>query len=139
MDRFRREHDDGRLKVRALLERPPSVEEEGWSNAALELFQADPELEWVPVVGSGNRPLAIAGRPLGMNVEPRLAGLQAVRPNDTLPEAVRRALGRPSSDRLVPLIRCDSSERYVGVVRVERLIGELADAFEAQPLPSPQS
>ena len=139
MDRFSREHDEGRRTVRALLERPPSVEEEGWSHAALELFEADPELEWIPVVGSGNRPLAIAGRPLGMNVEPRLAGLQAVRPDETLPDAVRRAMARPSSDRLVPLIRCDSHERYVAVVRVERIIGELADAFAAQPLPSPQS
>ena len=39
----------------------------------------------------------------------------------------------------MPLIRCDSRERYVAVVRVERIIGELADAYEAQPLPSPQS
>ena len=139
MDRFRREHDDGPQTVRALLERPPSVEEEGWSNAALELFEADPELEWVPVVGSGNRPLAVAGRPLGMNVEPRLAGLQPVRPDETLPEAVRRAMSRPCSDRLVPLIRCDSQERYVALVRVERIITKLADAHEAQPLPSPQS
>ena len=138
MDRFSRGHDDQRRTVRALLERPPSVEEEGWRNAALALFEADPELEWIPVVGSGNRPLAIAGRPLGMNVEPRLAGLQAVRPDETLPEAVRRALSRPSSDRLVPLIRCDSQERYVAVVRVERIVTELADAYEAQPLPSAQ-
>ena len=91
------------------------------------------------MVGSGNRPLAVAGRPLGLNVEPRLAGIEQVRPDETLPEASRRALARPASERLVPLIRCDSRERYVAVVRVERIIDELADAYEAQPLPSPQS
>jgi len=139
MDRFSRGQDDGPRTVRALLERPPSVKEKGWSKAVLRLFDADPALEWVPVLGSGSRPLAIAGRPLGMNVEPRLAGVEQVQPDETLPEAVRRALARPSSERLVPLIRCDSRERYVAVVRVERIIMELADTHEGQPLPSPQS
>ena len=139
MDRFSRGDEDQRRTVRALLERPPSVKEKGWSEAVLALFEADPELEWVPVLGSGSRPLAIAGRPLGLNVEPRLAGVEQVRPDETLPDAVRRALARPSSERLVPLIRCDSRERYVAMVRIERIIAELADAYAAQPLPSPQS
>jgi len=139
MDRFSRDDEHRPRTVRALLERPPSVKEKGWSEAVLELFAADPQLEWVPVVGSGNRPLAVAGRPLGLNVEPRLAGIEQVRPDETLPEASRRALARPASERLVPLIRCDSRERYVAVVRVERIIAELADAYEVQPLPSPQS
>ena len=139
MDRFTREHDEGPRAVRALLERSPSVKENGWAQAVLELFAADPALEWVPVLGSGNRPLAIAARPLGLNVEPHLAGIEQVRPDESIPEASRRALARPASERLVPLIRCDSRERYVAVVRVERIITELADAYEAQPLPSPQS
>jgi hypothetical protein len=140
MDRFTRGQDDDRPRtVRALLERPPSVKEKGWSAAVLELFEADPELEWVPVLGSGSRPLAIAGRPLGMNVEPRLAGVEPVEPDQSLPDAVRRAMARPASERLVPLLRSDSRERYVAIVRVERIIEELADAYESQPLPSPQS
>ena len=139
MNRFTRGHEDERRTVRALLERPPSVAEKGWSEAVLALFAADPALEWVPVLGSGSRPLAIAGRPLGLNVEPRLAGVEQVRPDETIPEASRRALARPASERLVPLIRCDSRERYVAVVRVERIIGELADAYDARSLPSPQS
>ena len=140
MNRFIRGQEDGRPRtVRALLERPPSVKEKGWSEAVLGLFAADPELEWVPVLGSGSRPLAVAGRPLGLNVEPRLAGVERVEPDETLPEAVGRALARPSWERLVPLLRCDSQERYVAVVRVERIIAELADAYAAQSLPSPQS
>ena len=139
MNRFSREHEDRPRSVRALLERPPSVKEKGWSDAVLRLFEADPALEWVPVLGSGNRPLAVAGRPLGLNVEPRLGGVERVEPDLSLPDAARRALARPSSERLVPLLRCDSRDRYVAVVRVERVIAELADAYEAQPLPSPQS
>ena len=42
MDRFSRGHDDGPRTVRALLERPPSVKEKGWSEAVLALFDADP-------------------------------------------------------------------------------------------------
>lgn len=140
MDRFSREHDHNRPPtVRALLERPPSVKEKGWSAAVLALFEADPALEWIPVLGSGNRPLAIAGRPLGLNVEPRLAGVEPVEPDLSIPDAVWRALARPASERLVPLLRCDSRDRYVAVVRVERIIEALADAYDAQPLPSPQS
>ena len=139
MDRFSRGEDEQARTVRALLERPPSVKEKGWSAAVLDLFEADPTLEWVPVLGSGNRPLAIAGRPLGLNVEPRLAGVEQVRPDETLPDAIRRALARPASERLVPLVRCDSRERYVAVVRIERIITELADAYGVQPLPSSQS
>ena len=139
MTRFSRGDEDERRSVRALLERPPSVKEKGWSDAVLALFEADPALEWVPVLGSGSRPLAVAGRPLGLNVEPRLGGVERVEPDLSLPEAVRRALARPASERLVPLLRCDTRDRYVAVVRVERIIDELADAYEAQPLPSPQS
>ncbi|HYI36608.1 MAG TPA: hypothetical protein VEX39_08395 [Thermoleophilaceae bacterium] len=139
MTRFSRGDEDERRAVRALLERPPSVKEKGWSDAVLALFEADPALEWVPVLGSGSRPLAVAGRPLGLNVEPRLGGVERVEPDLSLSDAVRRALARPASERLVPLLRCDSRDRYVAVVRVERIIDELADAYEAQPLPSPQS
>jgi len=139
MTRFSRGDDDERRSVRALLERPPSVKEKGWSDAVLALFEADPALEWVPVLGAGSRPLAVAGRPLGLNVEPRLGGVERVEPDLSLSDAVRRALARPASERLVPLLRCDSRDRYVAVVRVERIIDELADAHEAQPLPSPQS
>ena len=67
------------------------------------------------------------------------AWMERVEPDETLPGAVGRALARPSSERLVPLLRCDSHERYVAVVRVERIIAELADAYAAQSLPSPQS
>ena len=139
MNRFSRDHEEGQRSVRALLERPPSVKEKGWSDAVLALFEADLTLEWVPVLGSGSRPLAVAGRPLGLNVEPRLGGVERVEPDLSLPDAVRRALARPASERLVPLLRCDTRDRYVAVVRVERIIEELADAYEAQPLPSPQS
>ncbi len=139
MDRFSRGSNDQPRTVRALLERPPSVKERGWSVAVLDLFDADPALEWVPVLGSGSRPLAIAGRPLGLNVEPRLAGVERLEPDMSLPDAVGRALARPASERLVPLLRCDSRDRYVAVVRVERIIAELADAYRIQSLPSPQS
>ena len=88
------------------------------------------------------RPRAITGTVSERRkVEPpvRLAGVEQVRPDKSLPDAIRRALARPSSERLVPLIRCDSRERYVAVVRVERIIAELADAYDASSLPSPQS
>ncbi len=139
MNRFTRgQHHDRPRAVRALLERPPAVIENGWSDAVLALFSADPLLEWVPVLGSGSRPLAVAGRPLGLNVEPRLAGVERVEPELSLPDAITRAMTRPASERLVPLLRCDSRDRYVAVVRVERIVAELAGAYQAHSLPASQ-
>ena len=132
-------HGDEPRGVRALLERPPSVPEEGWSDAALAQFEADPELEWVPVVGTDNRPVALAGRPLGLGSEPRLAGVDRVEPDLTYAAAGRLAMGRAPSERLVPFLRCDSRGRYVAIVRVERIVAELADAHAAQTLGSPAS
>jgi hypothetical protein len=141
MHRFTRNQEHGvePRGVRALLERPPTVREEGWSDAALAHFQADPELEWVPVVGMDNRPVALAGRPLGLGVEPRLAGVDRVEPDLSYAQAARLAMGRAPSERLVPFLRCDSRGRYVAIVRVERIVAALADAHAAQALGSPTS
>ena len=104
------------------------------------LFAADPELEWVPVAWLGQPP-AGGGRPPAGAERGAAAGRLRGRCGPTRPfprPSGARSRG-PRSERLVPLIRCDSRERYVAVVRVERIIAELADAYEAQPLPSPQS
>ena len=123
--------------VRALLERPPSVPESGWARAAMMRFDRYPALEWVPILGTDNRPVALAGRPFGLAAEPRLAAIQRVEPDLSFATAVRRAMARTPSERLVPFVRCDSRGRYVAIVRIERLVAELADAHARQALASP--
>ena len=138
MHRFTRGQPGGEEPrgVRALLERPSPVPEHGWAQAATRRFDADPALEWVPIVGTDNRPVALAGRPSVLAGEPRLAGIERVEPDLGFAEAARRAMGRTPSERLVPFVRCDSRGRYVAIVRIERLVGEIADAHPHQPLAS---
>lgn len=121
--------DDGPPAVRALLERPPAVVEEGWRDAAIALFEADPQLEWVPVLASDSRPVALAGRPLGLGGEPVLAGIEHVEPDLGFAAAARLAMARVASERLVPFVRCDSHGRYVALVRIERVVTELAEEY----------
>jgi hypothetical protein len=121
------------------LERPPSVAEEGWSDAALLCFAGDAGLEWVPIVGEDNRPVALAGRPLGLDGEPRLAPVDRVEPDTNFADAAQRAMERPPSERMVPFLRCDSRGRYVAIVRVERVVAELTDAYRHQSLGSAPS
>lgn len=53
---------------------------------------------------------------------------------DTEPaEAARRAMVRVPSSRLHPLVCTDNAGRYLGVVRVERLVEHLAERAEARP------
>ncbi len=141
MQRFTSGQDQGDepANVRGLLERVPAVPEDGWVDSALDHFDVDPELEWVAVVDTENRPVALAGRPLGLGGEPRLAGVDRIEPDLSLTAAARTAMARPSSERMVPFLRCDSRGRYVAVVRTEVLVAALADAHERVTVRSPAS
>lgn len=132
MQRFTRTRGDDSPPrfVRSLLERPPAVAEDGWADGALDQFEADPTLEWVPVLDTDNCPLALAGRPLIPGDEPRLGGVDRLEPDITLSDAARRAIERPVAERLVPFLRCDSRGHYVAIVRVERVIAELASGYD---------
>jgi EAL domain-containing protein (putative c-di-GMP-specific phosphodiesterase class I) len=48
-------------------------------------------------------------------------------PATTLPDAARRAMTRPAAERFSPLVCTDSAGRYLGVVRIERLVARLAE------------
>jgi hypothetical protein len=141
MQRFSRLQDDqaGPRGVRALLERPPAVREDVWVRAALDLFRADATLEWVPIVGYDNRPVALAGRPHGLAPEPRLAAVDRIEPDLDFAGAARLAMERAPAERLVPFVHCDGRGRYVAVVRIEVLVARLADASALQALRSATS
>jgi hypothetical protein len=115
--------------VRALLERPPSVFEDDAAAAAAGLFAADPRLEWVPILDGDSRPVALVGRPSAPAAQPLLAPVTFIEPDVSPPVAVRRAMERESSLRLVPFVRCDSQGRFVAIVRIERIIDALAEHF----------
>jgi hypothetical protein len=141
MQRFSSGQEQGEqpANVRWLLERVPAVAEDGWVDLALDHFDLDPGLEWVAVVDTENRPVALAGRPLGLTGEPRLAGVDRIEPDVSVTAAARAAIERPPSERMVPFLRCDSHGRYVAVVRTETLVAALAEAHERASTRSPAS
>jgi hypothetical protein len=57
--------------------------------------------------------------------KPLMIGMTA-----SLGEVARRAMTRPGEERFTPLVCCDDNGRYVGIVRVERLVEALSSSGE---------
>jgi hypothetical protein len=53
-----------------------------------------------------------------------------VAPAGRIPELAQRAMLRPPEVRFHPVVCCDVQGRYLGLVRVERLVAALAQARE---------
>ncbi len=53
-----------------------------------------------------------------------------VAPSGRIPELAQRAMLRPPELRFHPIVCCDVQGRYLGLVRVERLVAALALARE---------
>jgi EAL domain-containing protein (putative c-di-GMP-specific phosphodiesterase class I) len=49
-----------------------------------------------------------------------------VRASDGIAQVARRAMARPPAERFTPVVCCDERGRYVGIVRVERLVDVLS-------------
>jgi EAL domain-containing protein (putative c-di-GMP-specific phosphodiesterase class I) len=96
--------------VAVLVEEVPSVEE--GEGAAL----AD-GADVAVVVNAG-------GRPVGLLVDDRdeVLAVQTIRPSSSARDVLHRALTRDRRTRFTPLVVVDSTGRYLGVVRLERLI-----------------
>ncbi|MBA2636975.1 MAG: hypothetical protein H0U79_01935 [Solirubrobacterales bacterium] len=52
-----------------------------------------------------------------------------VKATSQVADVARRAMTRPLVDRFDPLLCCDDLGRYIGVVRVERLVDRLAQSL----------
>lgn len=67
-------------------------------------------------------------RPFADGPRPALVSALSVFPNAGIAQVARRAMTRPRADRFAPVVYCDEQGRYIGLVRIERLIGALAVA-----------
>lgn len=117
----------------ALLERPQAIERGGPVDEAAEAFGASPGLLHVPVVDERRRPVALLSRAAHERGEPPAEGLLLVPPSARIPDVAQRAVLRPPATRFDPVVCCDGRGRYVGLVRIERLVAALALAREAEP------
>ncbi|MBG6224444.1 EAL domain-containing protein (putative c-di-GMP-specific phosphodiesterase class I) [Arthrobacter sp. CAN_A2] len=93
--------------------------------AAAALFAANPNLTDV-VLLDGRRPQAV------LTEEAALLGIVTtglvVNVDTPVEEALARSITREASSRFAPLLVTDNAGRFVGIARMERLIGKLAGA-----------
>lgn len=112
----------------ALMERPPALERDAGPRERAQVFAEDPGLLHVPVVDARRRPVGMLDRADGLRGDEPAAEVLVVTAAARVPEVARRAMLRPPATRFHPLVCCDVQGKYVGVVRVERLVAALSQA-----------
>ena len=115
---------NGGATVAGLVARVTPVSE-GQEHDAVAMLSADPALDVVPVVDRWSRPVGVLTREAAMSGHPA-ASPQKVKTTSPIAEVAARAMTRPLASRFHPLVCCDDAGRYLGVVRLERLVEELA-------------
>ena len=118
--------------VAALLERPPAAALAGGGEAIAQVFALNPALEHVAVLDAGKRPVAIVPRRGFFGGVSRDRAPMRVELGESIASVSRRAMTRPFDERFDPVVCCDPRGRYVGVVKVERLIDGLAALLEME-------
>jgi EAL domain-containing protein (putative c-di-GMP-specific phosphodiesterase class I) len=98
----------------------------GAAAEAVQRFAADGSLEVVPVVDRWKRPVGLHRRGETLAGAAPRAEVLRVQPVESVAAVARRAMGRPRASRFDPVLCCDGLGRYRGVVRVERLLEQLA-------------
>jgi EAL domain-containing protein (putative c-di-GMP-specific phosphodiesterase class I) len=117
------------LTVEALVERTPSAPLISSRTELIARLSADKQIDAVPLLDGRGRAVGIATRGMiGTDITPQkplMIGMTA-----SLGEVARRAMTRPGEERFTPLVCCDDNGRYVGIVRVERLVEALSSSGE---------
>jgi EAL domain-containing protein (putative c-di-GMP-specific phosphodiesterase class I) len=108
-----------------LMEHPPAVRADACDRDVAAAFLADPDLEYVVLVDDRIRPDALVSRIGRARGEDPRTRLMIVSPAASAEEIARRAISRPPVERFLPLLCTDVQGRYIGVVRVERLVDAL--------------
>ena len=112
--------------VAELVEARPAL---SWSATLEDLADAfldDPRHDVVILVDERHRPLALAERAALLRGEPYERPITRITPSSPLRAVARRAASRPMLERYHPLVVCDRSGVYQGIVRVEQLLDALA-------------
>jgi EAL domain-containing protein (putative c-di-GMP-specific phosphodiesterase class I) len=118
--------------VAALMERSPAASLSGGGEAIAHVFASNPAVEHVAVLDAGKRPVAIVPRRGFFGGVARDRTPLRVELGESIASVSRRAMTRPFDERFDPVVCCDPRGRYVGVVKVERLIDGLAALLEIE-------
>jgi EAL domain-containing protein (putative c-di-GMP-specific phosphodiesterase class I) len=118
--------------VAALVERLPAASLSGSGEAIAQVFASNPGLEYVTVLDASKRPVAIVPRQGFFGGGARDRAPMKVELGESIAGVSRRAMTRPFDERFDPVVCCDPRGRYVGVVKVERLVDGLAGLLEVE-------
>lgn len=111
--------------VFALLDRlEPALTTAGGEEVA-ERLAADPDLDFLPLCDEDGRPVGIVRRPTSPGMAPAVTPPMRIDVTSSISEVARRAMTRPPEERFTPLICTDARGRYLGLLRVERLVEAL--------------
>jgi hypothetical protein len=87
----------------------------------------DEDRDWLVLVDAGDRPVRLVERAAMLRAEPFEHHAVTVALGATFETVARRALARAPEHRLRPVVGCAADGRYVGIVRMERLLAALSD------------
>ncbi len=118
------EHDEPTIEALVEPVEPLSVAA-GLADIA-DRFLADPRNDVLVAVDERGVPVFVIERAAVLRGDAFEHEPTIVAPASLLREVARRAAARPQLDRFVPLVCCDAEGRYRGIVRVDRLLNELA-------------
>jgi EAL domain-containing protein (putative c-di-GMP-specific phosphodiesterase class I) len=121
--------------VAGLVEAAPASALAAGGEGIAQTFAAHLDLEHVTVLDAGKRPVAIVPRQGFFGGGARERPPLRVDLRESLAAIARRAMARPVTERFDPVVCCDARGRYVGVVKVERLVEGLTAVVEGSSPP----
>jgi hypothetical protein len=113
------------LLVGTMAEPQPELPIDAQMSEILELALEDDRNDWLVLVDGLGCPVRLVERAAMLRAEPFEHRVLTVAGEEPVSVAVKRAQLRPQPERLRPLVCCDENGRYVGVVRIERLLAAL--------------
>jgi EAL domain-containing protein (putative c-di-GMP-specific phosphodiesterase class I) len=116
--------------VAALVDPAPASALVAGGEGIAQTFAANLELEHVVVLDAGKRPVAVVPRAGFFHGGASERTPMRVDLRESVMGVARRAMERPATERFDPVVGCDARGRYVGVMRVERLVEGLARLVE---------
>jgi hypothetical protein len=116
--------------VAALVAPAPASALAAGGEGLAQTFAAHLELDHVVVLDAGKRPVAVVPRAGFFRGGASERTPMRVDMRESVMGVARRAMERDAAERFDPVVCCDARGRYVGVVRVERLVEGLAALVE---------
>jgi EAL domain-containing protein (putative c-di-GMP-specific phosphodiesterase class I) len=105
----------------------------GDPQAVGEAFADDAGTEWVALLDARGRPVGLHGRERWQRGEPPIEELLAVGATNGVVEVAQRALLRSPGKRFEPLVCCEASGAYAGIVTFERIVEGLVRIVDHPP------